>query len=168
VEIENYVMMEDELLSQRIAPAEEDRGPLPKLKKCIKIYYLHGFAPSYSEDITGIRFVFSTGQYEELYEPNRVTIIGHVLNEYLSLPSTTALYVGCSFADEKMNGLLFRAGHRRYGRTHYALLKWPGKRPDYDPSHEDIEKATSPYLKYGVRPIWFYDFEEIPGMIRNI
>ena len=71
--------------------------------------------------ISNIEYVFSTAQYEEMYEPETLTIIGQVKNEFLSYAYTNALYVGCSFEDEEMNGLLLRAGNRRYGCFHYAL-----------------------------------------------
>ena len=79
-----------------------------------------------------------------------------------------ALYVGCSFADEAMNGLLRDAFAEYPGRYHYALLKWPRDRQGTEPAASEIEAESAKYLEFGVRPVWFDDFNELPGLIRQV
>ena len=169
--VDNYVMRNNELYRFRVLP-EQWPGAIsrPDIEhgRTVPVYYLHGFSPSYSMDISHINYVFSTAQYAEMYEPEKLTIIGQVKNEFLSYPYTTALYVGCSFEDEVMNGLLLRAGHRRYGRFHYALCRWPEGQPKNEPTSREIDAQSISYLKYGVRPIWFYEFEEIPEILLSL
>ncbi len=169
VGVDNCVMMGDEVMSRRVTPDQWPGAPqvAPDQLRIVPVYYLHGFTPSYSADISHIRFVFSTAQYDELYEPEKITIVGHVLSEYLSSPRTTGLFVGCSFDDEVMNGLVHRAGHRRYGLSHYAFIRWTGGPVDKI-THQQMNLAGERYLQVGVRPVWFHGFEEIPGMLQQL
>jgi hypothetical protein len=79
-----------------------------------------------------------------------------------------ALYIGCSFADEAMNGLLREAFAEYPGRYHYALLKWPRDRKGKEPDRSEIAAESAKYLEFGVRPVWFDDFAELPGLIRQL
>ena len=169
--VDNYVMRHNELCKFRVLPEQWPGATSPPdipQGRLVSVYYLHGFTPSYSMDISNIEYVFSTAQYEEMYEPETLTIIGQVKNEFLSYAYTNALYVGCSFEDEEMNGLLLRAGNRRYGRFHYALCRWPEGQPKIEPTSKEIVAQSMRYLKYGVRPIWFYAFEEIPEILASL
>jgi hypothetical protein len=129
------------------------------------IYHLHGYTPRRFFDITHVRFVFSTSQYLKFYGGNPQHVISRVLHDYLAHPIKYALYVGCSFADEQMNELLRQAAAVLPGRDHYALLKWPGATPYAHATAADVLSAAARYLSFGVRPIWFERFDEIPEMI---
>jgi len=37
-----------------------------------------------------------------------------------------------------------------------------------DPTPEEIHDASMNYLIYGVQPIWFDEFEELPGILRAL
>jgi hypothetical protein len=39
-----------------------------------------------------------------------------------------------------------------------------GKEPDCI----EIQREAARYLEFGVRPIWFDDFSELPGLIRQL
>ncbi|KAK4247560.1 hypothetical protein C7999DRAFT_14384 [Corynascus novoguineensis] len=132
------------------------------------VLHLHGYTPPRLFLITNVRFVFATSQYTETYSQERPAIFRKVMNEYLEDPIHVALYVGCSFADQNMNGLLETAIQRAPGRYHYALLKWPRKRRGIVPTVEELRTEEQRYLAMGVRPIWFDDFAEIPHMISRL
>jgi hypothetical protein len=132
------------------------------------IFHLHGYTPRRFFRITDVEFVFSTSQYERTYGSMRSGILDHVLDEYLANPVHLALYVGCSFTDEAMNALLREAAARYPGRMHYALLRWPGRRGLDERGHDEAEEHAAPYLAMGVQPIWFDEFDEIPGLIRAL
>jgi hypothetical protein len=74
-----------------------------------------------------------------------------------------ALYVGCSSPTKR-----WTAFTEYPGRYHYALLKWPGDRKGREPTADEIEAESTKYLEFGVRPIWFDDFKELPGLIRQL
>ena len=132
------------------------------------IYHLHGYTPRRFFNITHVRFVFSTAQYLQFYDGNPKHVITHVLREYLAHPIKYALYVGCSFTDERMNDLLRHAAAALPGRWHYALLKWPGAKAYGEASAAELDAAAERYLSFGVRPIWFERFDEIPAIIRAL
>jgi SIR2-like domain len=112
--------------------------------------------------------VFSTSQYLTTYKGPRSKILETVYEGFLANPVHIALYVGCSFADEAMNGLLRDAFAQYPGRYHYALLKWPRDRKGREPAKDEIEAESAKYLEFGVRPVWFDDFNELPGLIRQL
>ncbi|MBZ0301218.1 MAG: SIR2 family protein, partial [Anaerolineae bacterium] len=132
----------------------------------LHIYHLHGYTPRRLFLITQVRFIFSTAQYLREYQDRRSGIIDNVFYQYLANPVHYALYVGCSFDDDAMNDLLRHAASQLPGRQHYALLHWPGPKPYLQSGMDELEKAAERYVDIGVRPIWFDDFDEIPGMIR--
>jgi hypothetical protein len=132
------------------------------------IYHVHGYTPKRLFLITNVRFVFSTSQYLTTYKGPRSQILEAVYRGYLGNPVHIALYIGCSFTDEAMNELLRQAFNEYPGRFHYALLKWPRDRKGVDPSPEDMEKESAKYLDFGVRPVWFDDFKEIPELVRQL
>jgi hypothetical protein len=132
------------------------------------IFHLHGFTPRRLFLITDVRFVFSTSQYLTTYKGPRSRILETVYKGFLANPVHIALYIGCSFTDEAMNGLLREAFTEYPGRYHYALLKWPYDRKGNEPSRNEIEAESAKYLDFGVRPVWFDDFKELPGLIRQL
>jgi hypothetical protein len=132
------------------------------------IYHLHGYTPRKPFLITHVRFIFSTSQYEETYGGSHVGIIGEVFDRWLANPVHYSLYVGCSFQDERMNGLLRDAARTWPGRYHYALLRWPGNRPLMQSAAKEIALQSARYVSIGVRPVWFDEFDEIPGLIRRL
>jgi hypothetical protein len=132
------------------------------------ILHLHGYTPRRPHLITNVDFVFSTAHYREIYGDEWSGIIDVALTNYLANPVHVALYVGCSFSDEAMNDLLREAARRYPGRLHYALLKWPGRQREHDPSSTEIEEYSEPYLDIGVQPVWVYDYDEIPDVIRSL
>ncbi len=132
------------------------------------VFYLHGYTPRRLFLISEVRFVFSTSQYLATYEGPPSQILKRVYETYLANPVHIALYIGCSFADEAMNNLLRRAFAQYPGRYHYALLQWPRSRQGREPSAEEIAKESKRYLEFGVRPIWFDDFGELPDLIRRL
>ncbi len=98
----------------------------------------------------------------------RAEILKTVYERFLANPVHIALYVGCSFADVAMNGLLRDAFTEYPGRYHYALHKWPDDRKGREPTADEIEAESTKYLEFGVRPIWFDEFKELPGLIRQL
>lgn len=132
------------------------------------IFHLHGFTPRRLFLITDVRFVFSTSQYLTTYKGPRSKILETVYKGFLANPVHIALYIGCSFTDEAMNGLLREAFVEYPGRYHYAFLKWPRDRREKKPARDEIEAESAKYLEYGVRPVWFDDFKELPGLIRQL
>jgi hypothetical protein len=133
-----------------------------------RIYHLHGYTPHRLFLITDVRYVFSTSQYGSTYGGARTGIIGEVFHNWLARPIQHALYVGCSFQDEAMNALLRDAADALPGRSHYALLKWPGGGPFAEASSEEVALHSATYRAMGVRPIWFDRFDEIPSLIRSL
>jgi hypothetical protein len=132
------------------------------------IYHLHGYTPRKPFLITHVRFVFSTSQYERTYGGARAGIFGEVFSRWLARPIQHALYVGCSFQDEAMNSLLRDAANALPGRSHYALLKWPGATPFAEASDDDVDLHSAEYHLMGVRPVWFERFDEVPDLIRAL
>jgi hypothetical protein len=98
----------------------------------------------------------------------RSKILQLVYDSVLCNPAHVALYVGCSFMDQSMNGLLADAFSDCPGRYHYALLRWPHDRQGKEPDCIEIQREAARYLEFGVRPIWFDDFSELPGLIRQL
>jgi hypothetical protein len=132
------------------------------------VFHLHGYTTRRLFLITDVRYVFSTSQYLTTYKGPRSKILEFVHEGFLANPVHIALYVGCSFADEAMNGLLRDAFAEYPGRYHYALLKWPRDRQGTEPAASEIEAESAKYLEFGVRPVWFDDFNELPGLIRQV
>jgi hypothetical protein len=130
-----------------------------------RIFHLHGYTPRRPFVITKVGFVFSTSQYSQIYAPNQRTIIDQAFEYSLANPVHHALYVGCSFQDEAMNNLLAQAADRLPGRFHYALLKWPEKRPYREATPKEIDYQNLSYRHLGIRPLWFDDYSEIPELI---
>jgi hypothetical protein len=67
-----------------------------------------------------------------------------------------------------MNGLLREAFAEYPGRYHWALLKWPRDRKGREPSAAEIGDESARYLEFGVRPLWFDHYAELPGLIRRL
>lgn len=132
------------------------------------VFHLHGFTPRRLFMITDVHFVFSTSQYLTTYKGPRSRILEAVYDGFLANPVHIALYIGCSFADKAMNGLLREALAEYPGRYHYALLKWPRDRKGKEPDRSEIAAESAKYLEFGVRPVWFDDFAELPGLIRQL
>ncbi|MCP4675447.1 MAG: SIR2 family protein [Deltaproteobacteria bacterium] len=133
-----------------------------------RIYHLHGYIPRKPFDITKVKFVFSTSQYQKNYGPEQPTILNMVLAGWLANPVHICFYVGCSFEDEAMNDLLRKAASKLPGRYHFALLEWQGSSKYTQSSQKEIDIANERFHSMGVRPIWFDEFEEIPAMIREL
>jgi hypothetical protein len=91
-----------------------------------------------------------------------------VFDQFLANPVHVALYIGCSFSDEAMNNLLRDAFQRFPGRYHYALLKWPYDRKGSIPTGDEVKAESAKYLEIGIRPVWFDNFEELPGLIGQL
>jgi len=134
----------------------------------VPIYHLHGYTPRRLFLITDTRFVFSTSQYLQAYKDQRLPMLRHVVDRVLANPVHIALYIGCSFADDAMNGLLAQAFERWPGRYHYALLQWPHRRDGREPSVDEVEAEAAKYLACGVRPVWFDDFAELPDIVAGL
>jgi hypothetical protein len=133
------------------------------------IYHLHGYSPRRLFLITHVQFVISASQYERVYGAGeRAAIIDHVFQNWLARPVRHALYIGCSFQDEAMNGLLRQAAAALPGRYHYALLKWPGEKRFQESTAEEIGISSVRYIMMGVRPLWFDDFSEIPQLLQHV
>lgn len=132
------------------------------------VFHLHGYTPRRLFLITQVRFVFSTSQYLTTYKGPRSKILETVYEGFLANPVHIALYIGCSFADETMNNLLRDAFRRFPGRYHYALLQWPGGRGEREPTTDEIKAASTKYLDFGVRPVWYDDHSELPAILRRL
>jgi hypothetical protein len=170
----------DSLMSEALAEARVPHvvygvrtggiGRLPdKLAKSsdwhVPVLHLHGYTPRRLFDIVDTRFVFSTSQYTQAYQDEPLPMLPLVMDRVLANPVHVALYIGCSFADEAMNGLLAQAFARWPGRCHYALLQWPRQRNGVAPTIEEIDAESAPYLRFGVRPVWFDSFDELPDLV---
>jgi hypothetical protein len=132
------------------------------------VFHLHGYTPRRFFLITDVRYVFSTSQYLTTYKGPRSRILETVYKGFLANPVHIALYVGCSFVDKAMNDLLRDAFTEYPGRYHYAFLKWQRDRKGREPAASEIEDESAKYLELGVRPVWFDDFPELPGLIRQL
>ena len=133
-----------------------------------RILHLHGYTPRRLFLLTHIPFVFSATQYSQGYGARRLPIVDQAFTEYLDRPIFHAVYVGCSFSDQAMNGLLETAARALPGRMHYALLRWPGPQPLAEATGSDCELHGATYLAMGVRPLWFEQFDEIAGLINRL
>lgn len=134
----------------------------------VPVLHLHGYTPRRLFRITDTRFVFSTSQYAQAYAEERLPMLDQVVDRVLANPVHVALYIGCSFADEAMNKLLAQAFERWPGRYHYAFLQWPHARQGAEPSTDEVQAESERYLAFGVRPVWFDDFAELPGMVEAL
>ncbi|MEK7407792.1 MAG: SIR2 family protein [Acidobacteriota bacterium] len=132
------------------------------------VFHIHGYTPRRLFLITDVRYVFSTSQYLTTYKGPRSRILETVHGGFLANPVHVAIYAGCSFTDEAMNGLLREAFAGYPGRYHYAFLKWPRDRKGREPGREEMEAESAKHLEFGVRPVWFDDFKELPGLIRQL
>lgn len=133
-----------------------------------RIDHLHGYTPRRLFLITQVRFVLAASQYAAHYAQPEQHIVGQVFRDYLANPVLYALYVGCSFSDTAMNDLLRQAADALPGRQHHALLKWPGAGALAEADTAALDAAAAPYLAFGVRPIWFERFEEVPTLIQRL
>lgn len=171
-------LMSEALAEQKIPHAawamkgDELRGDPDELARNSRwhqpVFHLHGYTPRRLFLITDVRFVFSTSQYLTVYKGPRSRILETVYRGFLANPVHIALYIGCSFTDDAMNDLLREAIAEYPGRYHYALLKWPHDRQGKEPAPDEIEAESAKYLEFGVRPVWFDDFKELPGLIRHL
>jgi hypothetical protein len=172
----NFDALMSEALAEERVPhvawamrGSELRGIADKLAQSSEwyqsIFHLHGYTPRHLFRITNIRYVFSTSQYLTTYTGPLSQILQEVFAGFLANPVHIALYIGCSFADDAMNNLLRNAFQRFPGRYHYALLKWPYDRGGTIPTSDEIKGESAKYLEIGVRPVWFDNFEELPGLI---
>ncbi len=132
------------------------------------LYHIHGYTPRRPFLLTGIKFVFSTSQYQAVYGDDRHNIIDLFVDRVLENPAALAVYVGCSFTDDAMNKLLVDAARRFPGRYHAAFMLWPGARSYLDSEPREIERHSERYVAIGVRPLWVDGFDDIPGLIRTL
>lgn len=139
--------------------------PLGRDGDYVRVLHLHGFTPRRFHYITHIKYVFATRQYEELYAADQRPLLDTAVAQCLAHPLRCALYVGCSFEDEAMNTLVRKAVEPHPGRAHYALLQWPGPGKYADATGERIFDAEQRYRAFGVQPIWFERFDELPELI---
>jgi len=156
-----YAISGDELLGDPDRLAQKAKWAQP-------VFHLHGYTPRRPFLITNTRFVFSTSQYLTTYSGPPSKILDLIRSRYLANPVHIALYVGCSFMDEAMNRLLRDAFVRYPGRYHYALLQWPHDRQVTKTTPESIKAESAKYLEFGVRPIWFDRFDELPDLIGRL
>jgi hypothetical protein len=129
------------------------------------IYHLHGYTPRRPFLITNSEFVFSTHQYAERYGRDYEGVLRLALEQHLARPVRVALYIGCSFQDDDMNNLLARAAQIYPGRLHVALLQWPEELDCRAPDAEEVVEQSARYLQFGVQPLWFERFDELPTLI---
>jgi hypothetical protein len=130
-----------------------------------EVLHLHGFTPRSPMRITDVRFVFSASQFDE---QKRSPMLEAVSRAVLANPMHVALYIGCSFRDEAMNELLRQTFVRYPARFHYALLPWPHQPRSREPSMDELEREARRYTSFGVRPIWFDSFDELPALIERL
>jgi hypothetical protein len=152
--------------------ADELRGDPDELARKSQwhqpVFHLHGYTPRRLFLITDVRYVFFTSHYLTTYKGPRSEILKTVYHRFLANPVHIALYVGCSFADEAMNGFLRNAFAEYPGRYHYTFLQWPRDRKGKEPAADEIKAESAKYLEFGVRPVWFDDFKELPPLIRQL
>ena len=134
----------------------------------VPILHLHGYTPRKLFRLTQVQFVFSTAQYEKVYGGVRVGILKRAFEECLANPIDIALYVGCSFTDDYMNDLLREAAEFLPGRRHFALLQWPGSGDPLGSTPGERARHEARYQRFGVQPIWFREFKEIPELILSL
>ncbi len=129
------------------------------------IIHVHGYVPRELMRIEGIEYVFSTSQYEKLYGSGGSVLLNS-LQKMLTKPDLVALYIGCSFTDTAMNRLLSGLISFRAGSYHYALLRLPEQwHAEAHIPEKKLAIEETRFLKMGIQPIWFRDFEEIPALI---
>jgi sirohydrochlorin ferrochelatase len=135
----------------------------------IPVFHIHGYVPypereKPSRDIRPfVDPVVTASDYEaawradDVYCPTMGPQI-HVLRHYATL------FVGFSFRDRWVNGLLKRLNEEREERApgdrlyHYALMK-----------RDDVQsKGESFFSKLGVKPIALNDFKEIPRLLGHL
>jgi hypothetical protein len=156
-----WAMRGDELVGDPDQLAQKSRWHQP-------VFHLHGYTPRRFFHITDVRYVFSTSQYLTTYQGPKSAILENVYKNFLANPVHVALYIGCSFTDQAMNGLLKQAFEEYPGRYHYAFREWPRDRKGKEPTREEIESASDKYLEFGVRPLWIDDYTELPHLIRQL
>ncbi|KIW32677.1 uncharacterized protein PV07_04206 [Cladophialophora immunda] len=164
-----WAMKGDRMCGDPCWLAIENQGRNPSARHQA-VYHLHGYTPKKRFNIAGVGFVLADSQFKSRYaEGQPITPIFRLVeNKYLGKPNHVALYVGCSFQDKYMNGLVKASFDRCYGRYHYALMKWPTKRNGKEPTQEEIRDASKQYLEIGVRPIWFDEFGEEKGLLERL
>jgi hypothetical protein len=134
----------------------------------LPVLHLHGYAPRRFFYITHVKFVFATSQYDTVYGADQRPILDSLFEQFLAIPGQRAVYIGCSFEDERMNELLEKSRQHLPGCKHWALLKWPGPGRYANATAGELERHSHRYLSFGVRPVWFDDFPELPGVRRQL
>ena len=134
----------------------------------LPVFHLHGYTPRRWLLITYVKFVFAASQYATEYAAKERPLLDSVFRKFLASPDQRAVYIGCSFQDEYMNGLLEQSSNLLPGSEHWAMLRWPGPGNYADASPDEIERYSERYVSFGIRPVWFDELSEIPDMIRKL
>lgn len=142
------------------------------------IYHVHGFLPqdkkSY-DNLTKSLLVFSEEGYHKLmlepYNWANITQLNYMINN-------TCVFIGLSMTDPNMRRLLEIAAQKRADIKdtcrHYAIMRRftidSADKSDSIRSFENVNEALqeSFYKELGINIIWFDDFSEIPGILKNI
>jgi hypothetical protein len=134
----------------------------------LPILHLHGYSPRRFFYITNIRYVFATSQYDTIYAADQRPLLDSVFTQLLANPAQRAVYIGCSFEDDRMNELLEQSRRHLPGCEHWAFLRWPGPGRYSESTADQIERHARRYVAFGVRPIWFDEYAELPGLIQRL
>lgn len=142
------------------------------------IYHVHGFLPQEKkgyDNLTKSLLVFSEEGYHKLmlepYNWANTTQLNYMTNN-------TCVFIGLSMTDPNMRRLLEIAAQKRTDMKdtcrHYAVMRRftidSSDKSNSIKSFENVNDALqeSFYKELGINIIWFDDFKEIPGILKNI
>lgn len=142
------------------------------------IYHVHGFLPQEKkgyDNLTKSLLVFSEEGYHKLmlepYNWANITQLNYMANN-------TCVFIGLSMTDPNMRRLLEIAAQKRTDMKdtcrHYAVMRRftidSSDKSNSIKSFENVNDALqeSFYKELGINIIWFDDFKEIPGILKNI
>lgn len=150
-------LLEEALLAAKIPYTPVDRSYRPQLGT-LPSHHIHGMIPREAGDNYDSNVVLSEDDYHGLYND-----AFHWANveQLHSLSQTTCYFIGLSLKDPSLRRLLDISFSRGSGdAVHFAYL----------PRHEYVEasKAEVIFRSMGVNVIWFEDYNELPGMLRQL
>jgi len=142
------------------------------------IYHVHGFLPQDKkgyDNLTKSLLVFSEEGYHKLmlepYNWANITQLNYMINN-------TCVFIGLSMTDPNMRRLLEIAAQKRTDIKdtcrHYAIMRRftidSSEKSNAIKSFENVNDALqeSFYKELGVNIIWFDEYNEIPGILKNL
>jgi len=132
----------------------------------VPVYHPHGFLPHSLEANQPYWIILGEAdyhtQYSSPYSWNNVAVAQ-------SLLETTCLIVGSSVSDPNLRRLLDYMYRENSGKNHYFM--WRTSRPStlagtsglVHSVYEELFKDS--YARIGLKPVWFFEFDEVPSLI---